>query len=102
MVAQIGLTDKHTDISHWTQSCHSILYYFMLDAHLNAPMNNLCTFSDKTQMWDEILINSPDQSCCVNLKCFQYFDKTLKKIDKGRHRNLNILIYSFPKNLQTF
>ena len=29
MVAQIGLTDKHMDISHWTQSCHSILYYFM-------------------------------------------------------------------------
>ena len=25
MVAQIGLTDKHTDISHWTQSCHSYI-----------------------------------------------------------------------------
>ena len=50
-----------------------------IGAHLNTQMNNLCTFSDETQMWDEILINSPDQSCCVNLKCFQYFDKTLKK-----------------------
>ena len=28
MVAQIGLTNKHSDISHWTQSCHSYTLLF--------------------------------------------------------------------------
>ena len=28
MVAQIGLTDKHTTISHWTQSCCSYTLLF--------------------------------------------------------------------------
>ena len=28
LVTQIGLTDKHTDISHWTQSYHSYTLLF--------------------------------------------------------------------------
>ena len=30
LVAQIGLTDTHTDISHWTQFCHSYIIPMVL------------------------------------------------------------------------
>ena len=37
MVAQIGLTDTHTTISQWTQSCH---YYTLLFHDSHAHLSN--------------------------------------------------------------
>ena len=43
MVAHIGLTDTHTDISHWTQSCHSCIIPMVLlseRVHMKPPNVN--------------------------------------------------------------
>ena len=39
MVAQIGLTDTHTTISHWTQSCRSYTLLFH-DTHTHTDTPN--------------------------------------------------------------
>ena len=38
LVAQIGLTDTHTDISHWTQSCRSYTSLFHGVCICKTPM----------------------------------------------------------------